>query len=741
MELSEINGAYAEIHSLVAAGRLCDGMRALREMLAAGAGWEVRQDFDAVETAYGQMLRYFEAGVADPDRDAVYGGIVESLLTITDRAHCSLMMKSSPWQWYAAKRMCDSSQTGLADAAEAYRSEAGKAAIYKELPQEEQSAADRLRVAAAAQSACYRLFDRVMTLFPASQADVSRLTAMLCDDTFPEHARVMMVSAVYLNLTRYFQEALLSALFELYASAAAERVRVTALCCAIIIAMKYPERAGGSLRVSNLVDILAEDETFCRDARTIALTLVRYKDTERLARRMEEEILPGIIKLGPSIMDKLGGGEGNPDDGGYNPMWHEALEKSGLARKLQELEEIGQKGGDVLMGTFARLKNFSFFSQIYGWFTPFHPDHPALIEAMSDPKSASAMGAVLGGASFICDSDKFSLLFSFKSMTEQHRQSLESMLASQSEAIKELKGETEAGASSHDAIVRNYLQCLCRFVKLYSYRSEHYDPTATARQVISGCRIEAVSRHGDTLGVMGEYCMGNGRYDEAIECFEALKGVSETYDPAVEQKIGYCHEKLGRHGLAVKAYTKFDLWKPDDLWNLRHLGACCRSMGDIDQALLFYRRAEGVSPENVSISLSIGHCLLAAGEYKEALKAYFKAYYLDKNRNKALRPIAWCAFLTGNLDMSGEYYAKISENLTLTPHDYMNMGHLELCSGNRAEALARYRQAVSSLECDDQKERWSKFVEIFEADVPHLIANGLSAIDVRLLLDGLRAKL
>ncbi len=69
-------------------------------------------------------------------------------------------------------------------------------------------------------------------------------------------------------------------------------------------------------------------------------------------------------------------------------------------------------------------------------------------------------------------------------------------------------------------------------------------------------------------------------------------------------------------------------------------------------------------------------------------------------------------------DVSQRYYAQI---LTGKPtiHDYLNAGHVELCMGNKSEAIAYYKKAVYT---DNDFEL---FTLLFDADKDSLIDHGV----------------
>ncbi len=113
----------------------------------------------------------------------------------------------------------------------------------------------------------------------------------------------------------------------------------------------------------------------------VFVRLLKATDTERITGKMEREVIPGMMKIKPELDRKikelkdLSDLEGAMEE---NPEWEEVFERSGLAEKLRELNELQSDGGDVMMVTFSRLKNFPFFSDPANWFLVFDKDHSSI---------------------------------------------------------------------------------------------------------------------------------------------------------------------------------------------------------------------------------------------------------------------------------------------------------------------------------------------------------------------------
>lgn len=82
-------------------------------------------------------------------------------------------------------------------------------------------------------------------------------------------------------------------------------------------------------------------------------------------------------------------------------------------------------------------------------------------------------------------------------------------------------------------------------------------------------------------------------------------------------------------------------------------------------------------------------------------------------------------------DLGQEAYTELLSTIeSPSSYDLMNAGHVELCLGNRKQALAYYRNSMSNLSMSP-----GDLMSAFEEDVPYLCANGIDAGDIPLIRD------
>ena len=168
-----------------------------------------------------------------------------------------------------------------------------------------------------------------------------------------------------LNLLHRFDEQKLLILLDGYRHSSPE-IQMRSLCCALIVMYIYRERLPLLKSLRNRLDALCEEPKFKTDVRNIFLQFIKSQETEKITRKMNEELLPEMMKLSPSLYNKINPTDIDPESGSPdpNPEWQELLEQSGIADKIKELNDLQMEGSDVFLSTFSGLKSFPFFQEV-----------------------------------------------------------------------------------------------------------------------------------------------------------------------------------------------------------------------------------------------------------------------------------------------------------------------------------------------------------------------------------------
>lgn len=737
MTTAEIQTTYGKITSLLKEKRLKEALDEISELLShLPDEWPISDKLSEVESSYRYMIQYMLDGFDDPNRQAFYDNLLLTTYTLADKTIESLLEKESAHLYYQKKRYYrlhtdDTIQAAL-DAVDKATSDLSLHSLLSDIDHNAEVASSLRQKKEQAEE---ELFVRIWCNYPATEWDYSALEEGLSPTRFSTETSALIVAALLLNLLQRYDEKKLDLLLSAYTSFDEEEVRQRALCSALILLHIYRERVNLSSSLTAHIDALKEREDFPRDVRNIFLQLIKSRETERISRKFTEELLPEMMKLSPSLYNKINPADFDPESGSPdpNPEWQELLEKSGIADKIKELNDLQMEGADVFLSTFSGLKSFPFFGEIGNWFRLFNTEHSALQGLFPEGENKpNNFLQLIGCSRFLCNSDKYSFCLSLKQVPESQRQMMTMQFNAEGADLAQIEKERQASSADEvkTSVANQYIQDLYRFFKLHNRRNEFDDLFAHPIDLMQVESLQSILDRDETLRIIGEFYFKKEFYADALTLFRRLVE-RHTTDNGLYQKIGYCLQAAGEYDKALEAYLQAEMIQPDNMWTVRRIAACYRNLKQSQKALEYYLRAEAMQPDNLSIGLLIGHCYVEEKNYEEALKYYFKVDYLKPDGGKAWRPIAWCSFLTGKYEQAMRYYEKI---LSATPSalDYMNAGHVELVLKHTRRALELYRESISQGNNDSRT-----FVENFKQDIPELVRAGVAEHDIPILLDQL----
>lgn len=721
MNEKEIFSTSRRIHDLLSVKRLKEAMTALGPMLSETGVAPWIEELEQIDTTYRYMLQYTVQGIKDPERQKVYRKIVSDLYELNDRASASLLNRLSTEYVYVRKRIFRD-DPGLESFIQNYLDnpdllDTGQPEYMRDLS---------------------RLFQLVWLTDEFHDREV-RLVELIRDSkSLSVQEKALMVNALNFSLFRYFDRRKFDLLFNFF-DLDEEEIRQRALIGLLLAFYRYDQRLAWYPAIRGRLMVMDENREFKLLVKEVIMQLIRSRGTDTLNRRMQEEILPEMIRLTPQIQHKLDLdkllGDSLKDD--QNPEWQEIFEDTpGLKDKMEELTEMQMAGDDVFIGTFQNLKGFPFFRHLINWFFPFTLEHPE-IRSLEETGDFTWMKGFLESVEksfYLCNSDKYSICFGIRSMPADMQKFLSDGLKAEADQLKEVMDDDQLidPLLQSRRVIRQYIQDLYRFFRLYPDRQGFDDFFAWKLDFYrKDFYRDLFTGDTDSLYAIAGFYLQKENFREAAEAFGVLEE-SGDMSGEVLQKSGYAWQKTGNYQKALEYYLKADVVLPESIWNLKKIGLCYRYLKQPEEALRYYRQAELSDPDDLNTEVSIGHCQLDLQNFEEALKSYFKVEYLSPENTKVWRPIAWCSFVLGRFDQARKYYEKLIDR-NGNHYDLISLGNLEWCQGNRSTALELYRRSLSTGAID-----FDAFLSLFESDREQLIKHGVEPDDIPIMLDQLR---
>ena len=715
---------HGKVNQLLDRSSLHEAFRMLRSKLATQSDPRLQDKLNGLEDTYKYMIHYMVEGYDDSGRESMISDIAEQLRAINDTIERSRIMTDSSEIYFSTRRFENIRKATLEGRVADYRAALGKASLAEGTEASLPSVKD-------ADEALSSLFAYIWTMYGMPVEEYKTLGTLLMDQDFPFEAKSQTISALLLgNLTYYDRNGFLT-LVDLYEADIDERLSARALTAIVLILAAHPERIKNDKKIISRLTLWKDSIITYRRMREVLMNIIRSRDTQRISTKMQNEVLPELMKLRPEILSKLKNvtRESDIEMLDANPEWEELLNKNGLGDKLKELTEMQMDGGDVMMMAFSNLKNYPFFNNVGNWFIPFSNSHSEIL----------GLGeGIIGGFSYMldmegvmCDSDKYSFALSLARMPEEQRKMMSSRMEEQMNQLKEAMADKKLKSSlpKFDGEVTRYVRDLYRFFKLYPRKAEFNDPFAKPLDFMNLPVVSDLLNDEEIMNLVGEFYFKRGYHAEALAIL-LHQDRTNPADPLRWEKIGYCYNSLNNFEEATAWYKKAELLNPESEWLVKKLAICNRLLGRLDEAMEYYEKALQYNPDNYSLQMNVGNCLLEKGDAREALSHYYHADYIKPDRPSTLRAIAWGELLAGNYGKSIEYYSKILNLPESTQSDFINVGHAQYLSGNLKKAVENYVRSIS---------RPGGSIEGFEKEMLNdremLINNGKTDIDIRIIID------
>lgn len=719
------------INGLLRSKRLNEAFAELRQLASETANWQITNKVEELEQSYKYMIQYATEGIADPQRNQIYDSIINKAAELTDIAANELLIQTSPRIYYSTLRTLRLHPSSLAILLGKHSQLRKQLAVFFEMTADEQAESSALPMLKDKEAVENTIFNYIWTAYPMNNDDLETVRQTLADDTQPAVIHEVIISALMMSLLEHYREELLLCLLDFYSTTTVPALQIKALCCALLVMHRHRDAIRHSEPLRLRIGNLADNPQATADIMTLFLQFIRSRGTERVMKKVRDELIPRIRDLSPELRRKLENTNAVEDleNGEINPDWQEVLDKSGITAKMQELNKMQMEGSDVFLSTFSQMKNFPFFRTTANWFIPFEMTHSEVYALFKNKMNPMLTMIEKSGA--FCDSDKFSFILSLASVPEQQRQMMLGQFDAQNEQMMEMSGNLPDPAKDRENTANKYVQNLYRFFNLSFNKKEFYNPFSTTLNLIEVPFVADILSDLNSLQLIAEFYFKQEYYNEALAIFNKI-AQQETATVGMYQKMGFCHESAKNYEEAIRNYEKVDLLKSDDAWTLKHLAGCHRSAGNSEKALEYFKRVETLQPDNTAVANSIANCLLALGRTDEALKYFFKVDYMANKGARTMRPIAWCSFLTGNYEQSISYYDRIIA-LDASADDLINRSHALLCAGRTKEATVGYVNAMKAREGS-----LGKVIDTLHNDRQLLLDAGIDGMMLALIEDKLR---
>lgn len=725
---SQVTQTYNQINQLINSSRFGEAFLMLKNRMAPiPALNKEMQKINDTENTYRYLLDYISAGFQDPSRNDVLEQIREALRHGNDMLARECRLADSSDIYSSTKRMIILKKSDFQSLLDNF---------YHRFIEDNPAGmlSEDFKISPAQAAAMEELFNFTWTLTGASSTQYEALANALADNELPEYLKLLLVSAMILGSTSYFDAEFPEILLSVYENSDSPALRARAITGILLISLLYSSRLQGNINLRSRLLLSVDDEELQKIIKMVLINIIRTYDTKRIDDKMRNEVIPNLMKINPEIIDKMRNAASESEDffTEGNPEWEEIMENSDLGKKLQEINDMQLEGADVMVTAFSNLKNFSFFNSVTNWFLPFVSGHYEFsnLPVGSDDESMKRLTAVM------CESDLHSFLISLNSMPTDRRdqmlKNLEHQMAEARKAMEGPVGETEADILAKK--IRHTLQDLYRFFKFFRKKSDFNDPFASpflASHLSPLLAAWGISP--DEIRAIGEFYFQKKYFEEAAGMFELYDSLNPG-DFGIWEKIGYCYDMLHNFTKAVEWYKKAQIIEPDNLWLIKKLSMALRNTGNLSEALDYFNRCLEQDPENYHLLMNIGYCLVDMGQPEKALQNFYHAQYLKPEKKAPQRAIAWTELVKGDKEKALRLYENLIGDENADKSDFLNAGHAALSAGDFKKAIEYYKTFIKKSGLPEVK----SLVLALKEDSDTLKLLQIKTEDLRLVVDKIR---
>lgn len=735
MYKKEIDSLHQEIEDLIFQHKLASAFKKLEVFIKESMSFELKQDFEQVHENYSYLLQFLMKGYQDTERQNVYDSICRNLTELNDKARQNALFYCPELPHFKGKNYYTNQGKLTIETAEVLLDKIISSRAVSDMLLQTKIEDDDQSLDEQSKQGIEELFRIFWLTDYYDEAEIFLFEKLVESEEIKWYEKCLIVSAVTLGLLNNFDVNKFVILIDSYLRKL-PNISERAFTGLFLSVCKYDRRLkyypNLKLRFLTLID---HDE-FIIDIKSLIYQLIITKDTEEISKKLQEEILPEMIKYAPEIREKLDIEKllSDKDEDEKNPKWKELFKDiPGLYDKMEELSKLQMQGSDMFMSTFSHLKHFPFFNNLTNWLLPFHAEEKSLQNIFlgeTETIQAKDFLSAMESAPYICNSDKYSFCFNLKALPDQQKHILLDMFIEESHSLSEMvneEGKLYQGLKSK-IIITQYLQDLYRFFKLNPSKNHFEDIFQMELNLCNTNIFRMLVPETGALREIAEYYFEKKHFPEAQEIFLSLIEF-DADNVEILQKLGFCYQHQKNYSKAINYYLKADIIDSGNVWTWRKLAYCYLKSEDYENALKYYQEIEKEDPENWKVQAYIAHCLYAMKNYEQALNIFYKVDLLNPDNPQILKTIAFLNFRLKKYEEALSTYLKLSAD-QLNYIDFLNIGHLYWSMSQRQNAVEYYLKSIIA-----NPEGTDGFMKQLLADRDFLIEHGIPHDEIPLMLD------
>ena len=331
MTSSEAKNTQRKIHCILSTNRIHDAIPLITQLVNDTTAWQLHDSFNQFKTEYKYLLNYFVEGINDPEREKIYNNFIARLHSITDQAVSEILTREDYGLYYATKRTYKKTQKNLLHLLESYKNSLSQYTLYREIPNNNKDVSIERKMLSEKENIEIEIFKYIWTSYPQSTLDIEQISSIFEEDSYPIYFKSLIISSIMLSLLEYYNDTLFVNLLKLYDSTNNE-ISVKSLSAAIIVMYNHNYSLISSKKVNDIIESFTDKPQFINDVKNILFTLTKSRNTEKISRKVNDELIPNLMKIYPKVFNKIKGDKSALDisDLDENPEWKDIIENENI---------------------------------------------------------------------------------------------------------------------------------------------------------------------------------------------------------------------------------------------------------------------------------------------------------------------------------------------------------------------------------------------------------------------------
>lgn len=726
MNAGEVQKKQQLINQYIVTDNLYWAFEELKALASNASRQILLEEIVAQEEIYVAILRHISKGIHDPQRQTVYHHLQRALLKISDTLFALLITECYPQNMQEYYIL--------------FSKPGKKEQLFASL--EDIVFGDILHVLTGGTAATIQRKELFSELF-----HFIFLSSVLCDDEqlfyqkliisdkVYKHEKAMLVSALSLSCQRFFDEKKILLLVNCIEEGNKE-IAIRAMTGLIICLYQYDNRLFLYPACIERLNILFDDANRRDMAENLFIQLYRSADTEKIIRKLQDEILPEVQKMQPKIIDHLQlDNLFNESQEGAKPEWEKIFSYTPqLYNKLEELSKLQIEGADVFMHPFSMLKHFDFFHVLSNWFLPFYPEHDIIREMIASSEHPDTMTTFvqhIADSPFLCNSDKYSMCLNLKNIPPMQQKMMVNMFDMELGEFNAMAAEEEKlyKGKEEKKIFIQYMQDLYRFYQLHPLKDCVFNIFSSLLFFHRTFFYRFLQLHDNAIKNIADFVFVKERYAEAGDMFAMLNEKNRTKE--YTEKIAWCKQKTGFYMQAVDVYLEVEFFDRLENWHLKNIAYCLLKDKKPEKALPYLLHAEELDANDKYTLTSLAQCYVELRDYEKAISYYYKLDFTYPGNTKIIRALAYCCLMLEKYDEAIIHYTKIQNDKSVTIFDIINKGHATWLKEGFFAAFNIYKQTMIKMNNDE------KFKDLFLAEKEFLLAKKITPEDFSFMINSL----